>query len=90
MPPLVPCVCPTFVSAPGVHLPQTPLNRSGLHERYLQARRGWSTAQGRRCAREHQFPLVAVTGLRTGCSLPASVPPLSLRAWRGILYQGAT
>ncbi len=51
---------------------------------------GWSTAQGHRCAREHQFPLVALTGLRTGCSLPASVPPLSLRAWHGILYQGAT
>ncbi len=71
MPPLVPCVCPTFVSAPGVHLLQTPLNLSGLHGRYLQARREWSTAQGRRCAREHQFPLVAVTSLRSpGC------PPL--------------
>jgi hypothetical protein len=87
MPPLVPCVCPTFVSAPGVHLLQTPINLSGLHGRYLQARRGWSTAQGRRCAREHPFPLVAVTRPTRGL-LPRRLSRPSKKHHRAHMHGG--
>ncbi len=87
MPPLVPCVCPTFVSAPGVHPLQRPINLSGLHERYLQALRGWSTAQGRRCARKHPFPLVAVTRPTRGL-LPRRLSRPSKKHHRAHMHGG--